>query len=311
VKTYHENGQLQSEATFAKGLLAGPYTTYYDNGQKETEVLADKSGKGTSRSYYRSGKLRTEGTSIAGNFAGRAVKNPLGDDLTKQARNLTGGSSVLDGPAKSYYESGALKSQQTYRQGVLIGTQQDFYESGKPEQKIDYANQGKDRKITMYFEDGFPKAEQQYKNGVPVGQWRTFHPGGKQVASQETYVNGRLGGEKLAYYPTGTVQSKVLYENGKPTGLGQEFYASGKLKAETTYVKGLKTGNYRQLREDGTPEVTGFYRNSKESGTWTYFGPDGKTVQEKKNFRNGQQVAEGAPAPAGRTVPARKPPIKR
>jgi antitoxin component YwqK of YwqJK toxin-antitoxin module len=310
VKTYYPNGQLQSEATYSRGLLAGPYKTYYDNGQTETEVLADKSGKGSYRSYYRSGKLQTEGSYVASTFAGRAVKNPLGDDLTKQARSLAGGTSNLEGPAKAYYESGALKSKMTYRQGVLTGTQEDFYESGKPEQKIEHANQGRDRKVTAYFEDGTVKAEQQFKAGQPAGQWRTFHPGGKQPATQETYVNGRLAGEKLSYSPTGTVLSKLVYENGKPTGLGQEFYESGKLKAETTYVKGLKTGTFRQLREDGTPETTGFYRNGKQSGVWTTFGPDGKTVQEKATYRNGQLVPEGTAAPAPK-APATKGPVKK
>ncbi|QNP52079.1 hypothetical protein H9L05_19665 [Hymenobacter qilianensis] len=127
---------------------------------------------------------------------------------------------------------------------------------------------------------------------MPAGTWRTFYPDGKQVQTQETYVNGRLAGEKLTYYPTGAMKTKLLYENGRPTGLGQEFYASGKLKSETTYVKGLKVGAYRQLREDGTPEVTGAFRNNKETGVWTYFGPDGKTIKQKKTFRNGEEVTD-------------------
>ena len=55
------------------------------------------------RSYYPSGKVKTEAT----------VKN-----------------NVLEGPAVSYYESGARKAEAGYRDGVLDGTSTSWSEDG-------------------------------------------------------------------------------------------------------------------------------------------------------------------------------------
>jgi antitoxin component YwqK of YwqJK toxin-antitoxin module len=181
----------------------------------------------------------------------------------------------------------------TYHNGVLVGQAQDFYESGKVERETAYTNQARDRKVISYFPEGSVREEQQFKNNLPTGVWRTFYPNTKQVQSQQAYIAGKLSGEKLTYYSNGTVQSRLNYENGRPTGLGLDYYASGKLKAATTYVKGIKLGPYRQLREDETIEVSGTFRNNKESGVWTYFGTDGKTIVQKKTFRNGQVVTAG------------------
>ena len=59
--------------------------------------------KDVGRSYYPSGKLRTEAT----------VKN-----------------NVVDGPATMYYENGKKMSEAGYRNGVLNGKSVAYYESG-------------------------------------------------------------------------------------------------------------------------------------------------------------------------------------
>ena len=74
-----------------RGLLAGPYKTYYPTGQLETEVQADASGRGGYRSYFPSGKLQTESTYAPAPVVQRAVRNPLGDDLAKRVAPTTSG----------------------------------------------------------------------------------------------------------------------------------------------------------------------------------------------------------------------------
>ncbi len=306
VKFYYANGQVQSEGTLHRGLLAGPYKTYYPTGQLETEVLADASGRGRYHSYYPSGKLQTEGTYAPAPVAQRAVRNPLGDDLAKRVAPATAGTANLDGPATSYYENGQVKAKTIYRLGTPTGRAQEFSDAGKLTQEIDYANAGRDRKVTRFGADGLPVAEETYKNNRAAGTWRTFFPGSKQVQGVALYnPAGKLAGEQLTYFPDGKVAGRLTYENGFITGLGVENYPSGKLKAETSYAHGLKVGPYRQLREDGTLAVRGTFRNGKETGVWSYFGVDGVKVDSHKTFQNGLEVAPGSRAP-GRPAPRRK-----
>lgn len=306
VKFFYPNGAVQSEGSFTRGLLSGPYKTYYPNGQAETEVLADKNGRGRYRSFYASGKLQTEGTYAPAPLVQRAVKNPLGDDLTKRVAPVTGTNS-LDGPATSYFESGQIKTKITYRNGVPTGHGLEYFPDGNPREDTDYSNNGRDRRITRYFDAAgqLAQAGEQYKNNRPTGTWREFYPDGKTPRKTEAYgPTGRLQGERLTYFENGQIQARQPYLSGFMAGVGQEYFPSGKLRKETTYVRSVLLGPFRELREDGTLAVSGRYRNSRQSGVWTYFKEDGQTVARSVTYRNGTPV-EAGPKPKPR------PPLKR
>ncbi|GAC1594988.1 MAG: hypothetical protein NVS3B25_18260 [Hymenobacter sp.] len=306
VKFYYPNGVVQSEGSFTRGLLSGPYKTYYPNSQVEVEVLADKNGRGRYRSYYPSGKLQTESTYAPAPLAQRAVKNPLGDDLTKRVAPPTG-TANLDGPATSYFESGQVKTKLTYRNGVPTGHGLEYFENGHLREETDYSNNGRDRKITRYHDVAgqLKQAEEQYKNNRPAGTWREFYPDGKTPRKAENYGPlGRLVGERLTYFENGQVQSRQPYLSGFMAGVAQEYFPSGKLRKETTYVRSVLLGPFRELREDGTLAVSGQYRNGRQSGVWTYYKDDGKAVARTVTYRN------GAPVEAG-TKPKSRPPLKR
>jgi len=306
VKFYYPNGVVQSEGSFTRGLLSGPYKTYYPNSQIEIEVLADKNGRGRYRSYYPSGKLQTEGTYAPAPLVQRKVRNPLGDDLTKAVAAPTG-TTNLDGPATSYYESGQIKTKITYKNGIPTGHGLEYFANGNLREDTDYSNSGKDRKITRYHDapGQLVQAEEQYKNNRPTGTWREYFPDGKTPRKTETYAaTGRLNGERITYYETGQVLSRQPFLNGMMAGVAQEFFPSGKLRKETTYVRNVLLGPFRELHEDGTAAVNGQYRNGRQSGVWTYYKEDGTTVARTVTYRNGQAV-EAAP----KSKP--KAPIKR
>ena len=309
VKFYYPNGVVQSEGSFTRGLLSGPYKTYYPNSQVEVEVLADKNGRGRYRSYYPSGKLQTESTYAPAPLVQRPVRNPLGDDLTKRVAPPTG-TTNLDGPATSYYESGQVKTKLTYRNGIPTGRGLEYFVTGRLREETDYGNNGRDRKITRYqdVEGKLTQAEEQFRNNRPAGTWREYYPDGKAVRKAETYgPSGRLLGDRLTYFENGQVQSRQPYLNGFMGGIGQEYFASGKLRKETTYVRSQIQGAFRELREDGTAAVSGQYRNSKQSGVWTYYKDDGTTVDRTVTYRNGLLV-DGTAKPKPK---AKKPPLKR
>ena len=89
--------------------------------------------------------------------------------------------------------------------------------------------------------------------------------------------------------------------------MGQEYYPSGKLRKETTYVRSQLQGPYRELREDGPLAVSGQYRNSRQSGVWTYYKEDGQAVARTVTYRNGQQVTDPVKQPKAKP----KAPVKR
>ena len=309
VKFYYPTGVVQSEGMFTRGLLSGPYKTYYPNSQIEVEVLADKNGRGRYRSYYASGKLQTESTYAPAPLAQRPVKNKLGDDLTKHVMPPTG-TTALDGPATSYFESGQVKSKLTYRNGIPTGKGVEYFVSGNPHEETDYSNNGRDRKITRYQDAAgkLVQADEQYKNNRPAGTWRDYFPDGKALRKTETYgPNGRLVGDRITYFENGQIQNRQPYLNGFLGGVGQEYFASGKLRKETTYVRSQIQGAFKEYREDGSLAVSGLYRNSRQSGLWTYYKEDGTIVDRTVTYRNGQQVTDPIRQPKAKP----RPPLKR
>jgi len=297
VKFFYPSGKVQSEGTLRNGLLASSYKTYYETGQLESEtVMNEQTGKGSYRSYYAGGQLQTEGTYSPAAVRERQVKNPLGDDLTKRVAPRTG-TAALDGPATSYYESGKVKGKTTYRLGVPTGHGLSYFESGQVKEEIDYANQGRDRKVVRYYDaPGQPRqAEEQYKNNRPAGTWRELYPDGKTPRQVESYAaSGKLTGERLTYFDTGKVQTKQQFDiNGLQTGLGQEFYASGQPRKEANYLKGLLVGTFQEFHENGSPAVAGQYKNGKQSGEWTYYKTDGHSIERQVTYRDGKAQNAG------------------
>ena len=296
-KFYYPSGKLQSEGMMHAGLLSGSYKTYYETGQLESETLInDRTGRGSYRSFYPTGQLLTEGTYAPGTVRERAVKNQLGDNLTKRSAPRIG-TAALDGPATSYYLSGKVRGKTTYRGGAPTGHGVEYFEDGQLKQETDYANQGQDRKVVRYYDTaGQPRAaEEQYKDEKPFGNWRELYADGKTPRQTETYAaTGKLLGERLTYFESGKVQSRQNYDvTGALTGLGQEYYANGQLRKEANYQKGLLNGAFTERHEDGTPAVLGQYKFGKQSGEWIYYKPDGRTVDRKVPYRDGRPVGTG------------------
>jgi|GEM_PF-900936 len=298
---YYPSGKLQSEGNLRNGLLASSFKTYYETGQLESETTLDeKTGRGTYRSYYLSGKPQTEGTYAPAAVRERAVTNPRGDDLTKRLTPPRTGTASLDGEATSYYESGKLRGKTTYRLGVPTGHALGYFESGLLREETDYGNQGRDRRVVRYYDaPGQPQpkqAEESYKNNRPAGTWREFYPDGTTPRQLESYgPSGKLTGERLTYFQSGKVQTRQLFDpaTGQQTGAGQEFYADGQLRKEATYLKGILSGPFREQREDGAPQVTGQYKNGRQSGDWIYYKPSGG-IERQVTYRDGRPQGTGS-----------------
>jgi antitoxin component YwqK of YwqJK toxin-antitoxin module len=210
------------------------------------------------------------------------------------------GTAALDGPATSYYESGKVKGKTTYRLGVPTGHGVVYYENGQLKEEIDYAAQGRDRKVVRYYDaPGQPRqAEEQYKSNRPAGTWREFYPDGKTPRQVETYAaTGKLTGERLSYFDNGKVQIRQEFDvNGLQTGVGQEFYASGQPRKEANYLKGLLAGEFHEFHDDGSPAVSGLYKNGKQSGQWTYYKADGHSIERQVTYRDGKPAGAGTRA---------------
>ncbi len=97
--------------------------------------------KNVGRTYYPSGKVRSEAT----------IRN-----------------NVVDGPAVMYYESGKKMSEAHYTSGVLDGKSTAYYESGARKAEAEYKNGVLDGASTSWAENGAVRSQVRFEAGHVV-----------------------------------------------------------------------------------------------------------------------------------------------
>ncbi len=168
VQTFDANGKLSTSFVLREGRMEGELLTYFPDGKVAGRTQVSK-GKfnGSSAEYYPDGAVRASMTLVNDLQVGEALEF------------------YPDGKVKSrqqYGDKGGLLSLQRYSpQGVLVlerrwdaqwreqGTSRSWYESGKPEQAIEYVNDQRDGWSRSWREDGSLKNECLYVAGKAQG----------------------------------------------------------------------------------------------------------------------------------------------
>jgi antitoxin component YwqK of YwqJK toxin-antitoxin module len=84
-----------------------------------------------------------------------------------------------------------------------------------------------------------------------------YSNGKKEI--EETYVNGKLDGERKIWYPSGVLFCKQFYINDTLDGKSEWFYQSGQIFDEHYYLKG-KPCNISRIYYDSTILIDDFYK---------------------------------------------------
>jgi antitoxin component YwqK of YwqJK toxin-antitoxin module len=111
-----------------------------------------------------------------------------------------------DGVQQEFYDTGELKAEITYKNGVLNGDKKKFYPNGQ------------EMLVTTY------------KDGKIVGVSKTFYEDGK-LQSETPYKDGQKDGERKEYYQNGKVQTILTYK-GRRVVNKKTFDEKGKRKTD-------------------------------------------------------------------------------
>lgn len=181
----------------------GVFTTYFENGNKDTEGKVENSYKtGIWKEWYDNKNLKsiTEYTHGEGKLLSFWDKNKkiLIEDGT--------------GQIELYYDNGQILLKAEYKDGVLHG------------------------EATYYYENGKPMSNSIFKNGKPNGQFISYYENGNK-GSQGTFKDGQKTGEWQFWEENGALSSKTVFNNNKKEGT-QYFYENGLLMKEEIYVNG-------------------------------------------------------------------------
>ena len=190
---YHATGKLREASVYRDGKrVDGPVQTFDANGKLSTSfVLRDGRMEGELLAYFPDGKIAGRTQVSKGKFNGSSAEY-YPDGAVRASMTLVNDLPV--GEALEFYPDGKVQSRQQYGdkggllsiqryspQGVLVlerrwdaqwreqGTSRSWYESGKPEQAIDYVNDRRDGWSRSWREDGSLKNECRYVAGKAQG----------------------------------------------------------------------------------------------------------------------------------------------
>ena len=142
---------IEFNKDYVDGVLHGIERSYYQSGKLRSEGEFVKGVvNGFVTGYYEDGTIKVRAFFDNGVKQGRVVY--YYPDGSKQVEQFFG-NDKLNGLVRTWYENGNLMKSEAYKDGMLHGTTRTYYETGELFEDIRYEF-GKPKFMKMYREDG-------------------------------------------------------------------------------------------------------------------------------------------------------------
>jgi antitoxin component YwqK of YwqJK toxin-antitoxin module len=187
IKTYHNNGQVNTIGFVEDSILKGYWKSFSRNGLIDSEGNRSAyNSTGWVKYYYESGMPKDSGAFING----------------KQ-----------HGMCKSWFKNGKVESIVEYSNGKKHGIFKRWYQNGNLEEVVNYKNDTLHGNFTLFYNNGNIYVSTFYKKGRRKGLYQTFYSNGKIVISGN-YKNGVKDGKWYFYTINNEVYKTDIMLNG-------------------------------------------------------------------------------------------------
>jgi antitoxin component YwqK of YwqJK toxin-antitoxin module len=157
---------------------------------------------------------------------------------------------VLPDPIKSYYPSGALKTEQHYKAGRLHGPSLFYTENGALLARSWFLEGSQEGRAETYYPDGSPHSLQRFRHGKREGSQLYFYRNGLP-RSHLHYREGILEGEVKLYHPQGMLKRSLRFLQGKRHGKEEIWDLRGIKRIDAEFDQGRPIGNARIWHYNG------------------------------------------------------------
>jgi len=220
--------------------------TQYSDGQKHGQnVLYDKHGDTCLVSKFQ-----------YGNKIGRWREYDYvkGVALVEEGYNDKGN---LHGWYKKYYNTGVIKEEGGFNNGIKTGEWRHFY----------YQDSGQVKRSVIYLE------------GLRNGLTSEYSIDGT-IKSKTPYLNDTINGVVSKYNSIGKLNTQTNYVKGEKKGLAKTFYDNDNIRHINTWHFNQLNGITTYFREDSTIEKTVNYTNGVINGITTTYDRKGRITSE-------------------------------
>lgn len=209
---YHPNGSIWKRIPFSRGLLQGTEEIYLESGDLlQTNEYRGGEKNGVSIRYWENGQIAAQETYQHGKLHDGVYHDLSGHRVAsiqdgEGYRALFGRTKVaelheyhdgeLNGEVQVFSESGALHNSYHVKNGVKHGEEIEYYETKK------------------YQNGPMPKLSVNWYQGSVQGGVKTWYPNGKQESQREISKNQK-NGLLTAWFEDGSLMMIEEYENDK------------------------------------------------------------------------------------------------
>jgi antitoxin component YwqK of YwqJK toxin-antitoxin module len=95
--------------------------------------------------------------------------------------SVVGCSEEKEGPNKTYYKSGKLKTEFTHKNGEKDGLFKTYYESGELQSETNFKDGKEEGLLKLYYKSGELRSETNLKNGLPDGPVKNYNENGELI----------------------------------------------------------------------------------------------------------------------------------
>ncbi|MCF8218028.1 MAG: hypothetical protein K9J21_03480 [Bacteroidales bacterium] len=318
-KTYYKDGTLKSEGNRKNFKLDSTWKFYDQQGNLSMIINYEQGLKNGLRVTYSEDEIKTEHFKDGVKDGWSKVFFP-DSTLKREVKYVDG---KKDGFEKEYDREGNIVTLKKYDQGFLVsrefinrrdkqgrkqGPWKTFYNNGNLKTSVTYLNGKKNGIYKKYNKNGGLVEIKKYKNGKEITDdeqvadyeiKRNYYNNG-QVKTKATYLNDKMDGVRREYDKEGNITKSYVMDQGRveekggivdKSGLKQgkweEYYESGQIKAKGKYKDGVKVGEWVYYFENGQIEQRGKYNeNGKAEGLWRWYYPDGQ-LRKQEYLDNG------------------------
>ena len=180
------------------------------------------------------------------------------------------------------------------KNGKKIPVTEQYFPSGKIRAITEYNLKVKDEDIEKNDIRKFYTSNKLGQNIYSSIITETYYESGKLKSRMtDTGDKGKLEG----YYENGNLITEANLVNEKmgeltktyPEGIVKAYYPNGTLKSKIEFKKGLANGTYETYYENGNIFENTTMTNGKPDGKYEVYGPDGK-LEESIFYKNGEVV---------------------
>ena len=158
--------------------------------------------------FYATGAKESEGILLCSD---PRVLDKNFDTFSKEEQERILASTIKEGEWKYWFESGKLRTIETYKNGIKTGFSKTYYENGNLESELYYNG----ATSTTYYENGTKQSEGKFSDvDIPDGEWKGWHENGN-LNYISNYVNGVNQGYTKWFDASGKLYFEQQFTDGK------------------------------------------------------------------------------------------------